>query len=116
MSLAATLRGSRALIEADFQMHYRLDVAHVGATWFPWRRFRDLLIGLPRDSNFKAELYGSQPWGPTEYLLRNLLAAWTRKPVESPQETRLRRERNQARDVRLHEFARRRREVRDGRS
>lgn len=116
MSLAAILRRSRPLIEADFQRHYTLDVAHVGATWFSWRRFRDLLAGLPRESLYVAEQYGGVPWGPAEYLTRNLLAAWTKHTIESPQERRTRVERNQARDVRLHEFARRRREVRDGRS
>lgn len=80
---------------------YGLHIDDVGTRRLSWPRLGRLLSQLPLSAAWPRALAGGeQPWGPIEYLLRNVVVAasggkWV---IDSPQE-------RQAREKRMRELA-----------
>lgn len=80
------MREHRGAIGADLRRFYGLDLADVGTLGFSWGHLRDLVESLPPSSATVAVQAGGVPWGPTEYLLRALIAAMSGRVILDPQE------------------------------
>ncbi|HET8931317.1 MAG TPA: hypothetical protein VFN21_11720 [Acidimicrobiales bacterium] len=88
----------------------------MGTLRLSWRRLGVLLRQLPLESATATAQAGGPQWGPTEYLLRALIAGMTGHVYPSPGEAQAERSAIHARTLRLQAFAEERRQARESAS
>lgn len=115
--LALRVAEHRGAIRADLRRFFGVRLDQVGTRWFGWQDLADYLVWPPMDGAYVRALHGgSAPWGPTEFLLRNLIYAQTggKWNIRSPQEQVEDRRVESELDAQLIEMERRERERRGG--